>query len=108
VGLFDRVKDLLTSSDAERARSAPETAERSSGKASGMADQDGAGVEEQVDQVDPQAPAHEPRTHTVVRGDTLVAIAERYGVDWRHLAAANHLDNPDLIYPGQVFTVPDR
>ena len=47
------------------------------------------------------------RTYTVVRGDTLSAIGKKFGVNWRDIAAANNIANPDLIYPGQVFVIPN-
>lgn len=34
-------------------------------------------------------------------GDTLYSIAFRYGLDFRGLAAANHVSEPYRIYPGQ-------
>lgn len=40
----------------------------------------------------------------VVRpGDTLSAIGAAHGVSWRTIATMNHLRNPNLIFPGQVF-----
>lgn len=46
-------------------------------------------------------------THTVSSGDTLSAIADRYGVDLGTLKAANpSITNPDLIYPNQAINVP--
>ena len=42
----------------------------------------------------------------MVSGDTLSAIGERYGVSYQAIAQANGIENPDLIYPGQVFTIP--
>jgi lipoprotein NlpD len=36
-----------------------------------------------------------------VRGDTLYAIAWRYGLNYQNIAAWNHLRSPDLIYVGQ-------
>lgn len=56
-------------------------------------------------------PTPEPaaRTYTVVSGDTLWAIAERFygdGSKYRVIADASGVPNPDLIYPGQVLTVP--
>lgn len=45
-------------------------------------------------------------THTVVRGDTLWGIAEKYlgsGTKYTQLAAINDIPNPDLIYVGQVI-----
>lgn len=47
-------------------------------------------------------------TYTVVKGDTLSGIAERYNTTWQYLAEINHLENPNLIYPGQVLLVPKQ
>jgi LysM repeat protein len=58
------------------------------------------------------APAAEPeqaRTYTVVSGDTLWAIAERFygdGNKYPQIAEASGISNPDLIKPGQVLTIP--
>jgi LysM repeat protein len=55
----------------------------------------------------PAAPA--AQTYTVVRGDTLSAIAKRFygkASEYRKIASANNLANPDLIHPGQVLTIP--
>jgi len=55
----------------------------------------------------PAAPA--PRTYTVVSGDTLWAIAERFygdGSKYQQIADASGIANPDLIHPGQVLTIP--
>lgn len=50
------------------------------------------------------------RTYTVVKGDCLWSIAKRFygsGQDYKRLAAANpFIKNPNLIYPGQVLTIP--
>jgi LysM repeat protein len=51
------------------------------------------------------APAPLP-TVTVQPGDSLSAIGARTGRTWVQLAGYNHISNPDLIYPGQVITVP--
>ena len=55
-------------------------------------------------------PAPEPaRTYTVISGDTLWAIAERFygdGNKYQVIADASGVSNPDLIYPGQVLTIP--
>ena len=42
-----------------------------------------------------------PSNYRVVRGDTLYAIAWRYGIDYRKLANANRIAAPYHIYPGQ-------
>ena len=55
----------------------------------------------------PAAPA--AQTYTVVRGDTLSAIAKRFygkASEYRKIASANNIANPDLIHPGQVLTIP--
>lgn len=44
-----------------------------------------------------------PISYTVVRGDTLQAIAFRFGVDANSLARWNRLRNPDLIFVGQTL-----
>jgi len=57
----------------------------------------------------PPAPESAARTHTVVSGDTLWAIAERFygdGNKYQQIADASGIANPDLIYPGQVLTIP--
>ncbi len=51
------------------------------------------------------------RTHVVVPGDTLSALAARYLGDadrWPEIYAANRglIADPDLIYPGQELTIP--
>lgn len=50
-------------------------------------------------------------TYTVKKGDTLWAIAKSYyndGSKWSVIYNANKtkITNPNLIYPGQVFTIP--
>jgi hypothetical protein len=58
------------------------------------------------------APAPPPRTYTVVRGDCLWTIAQRYygnGAAWPKIYDANRskiTKSPNLIYPGQVFVIP--
>ena len=52
----------------------------------------------------------EPRSHTVVKGDTLWDLSETfYDTPWiwpRIWYANPPITNPDLIYPGQVFVIP--
>src|SRR5215204_3364973 len=56
--------------------------------------------------------ADREKTYTVVAGDTLSKIAKReYGdaSEWKRIYEANKdtIKNPDLIYPGQTFKIPD-
>ncbi|BBX82875.1 LysM peptidoglycan-binding domain-containing protein [Mycolicibacterium aubagnense] len=56
---------------------------------------------------EPEVPA--ARTYTVQSGDTLWAIAEQFygdGNRYPEIAGASGIDNPDLIQPGQLLTIP--
>jgi N-acetylmuramoyl-L-alanine amidase len=44
-------------------------------------------------------------TYTVKRGDTLSAIAKKYGVTVTALVNRNNLENPNKIYVGQVLKI---
>lgn len=44
-------------------------------------------------------------TYTVQSGDTLSAIAEKFGTSYSTLAALNNISNPNLIYVGQVLNL---
>ncbi|AEJ41348.1 LysM repeat-containing protein [Sulfobacillus acidophilus TPY] len=45
--------------------------------------------------------------YTVQKGDTLSAIAARYGISLAALEAANpQIKDPNLIYPGETITIP--
>ena len=46
-------------------------------------------------------------SHPVVKGDTMWKLAVKYQVGTSEIIAANpQISNPDLIYPGQVLTIP--
>lgn len=47
-----------------------------------------------------------PRSHTVKSGDTLYALAIRYGTTVAAIASANNLSNPNNIKVGQVLIIP--
>jgi LysM repeat protein len=49
------------------------------------------------------AAASIPATYTIVRGDTVSAIAARYGLSTAAVLAANGLGPRSLIFPGQVL-----
>lgn len=55
------------------------------------------------------APAPVPKTHTVAAGDSLSTIAAAENLEsWRPLWNVNpELTDPDIIYEGQVLTVPE-
>lgn len=58
---------------------------------------------------EPTPESEAPRTYTVVGGDTLWAISERFygdGSKYQVIADASGISNPDLIQPGQVLTIP--
>ncbi|HWQ51851.1 MAG TPA: flavocytochrome c [Terriglobales bacterium] len=42
-------------------------------------------------------------SYTVVPGDVLWKIAEKFGTDYKTLAAYNGIENPNLIFPGQII-----
>lgn len=54
----------------------------------------------------PSLPPASSTTYTVRRGDTLSAIALRYGVSMWTLASLNNIGNPSRIYVGQVLRIP--
>lgn len=59
----------------------------------------------------PRVPSHCPPgfsgRYTVVPGDTMFFVAQRFGVSLEALIAANpHITNPSLIFPGDVLCVP--
>jgi nucleoid-associated protein YgaU len=58
-----------------------------------------------------ETPKQSAATYTVVSGDSLSKIAKRHYGDaakWKQIYEANRdmIKNPDLIYPGQVLTLP--
>jgi murein DD-endopeptidase MepM/ murein hydrolase activator NlpD len=53
-----------------------------------------------------EQPAAQSFDYAVQPGDTVALIAHRYGVSADALAQANRLTNPNLIFVGQILTVP--
>lgn len=43
--------------------------------------------------------------YTIKRGDTLSSIANRYGTTVQEIVNINNIQNPNLIYPGQVIRI---
>jgi len=59
-----------------------------------------------VEQKRPTTGKEKPKTHTVVKGDTLWAIAKKYlgdGSKYTELAKLNNISNPNVIKIGQVI-----
>lgn len=50
-------------------------------------------------------PITQNSTYIVKRGDTLSSIARRYGVSVDYLVRINDIQNPNIIYPGQLLQV---
>ena len=44
-----------------------------------------------------------PKYYVVRPGDTILSIADRYGLELEELLALNNLENPNIIYPGQIL-----
>ena len=53
----------------------------------------------------PERPKTYVGTYTVQPGDTLSEIAARCGITVEHLAAINKIQNPNLIYAGEVLRI---
>lgn len=45
------------------------------------------------------------KTYIVKKGDTLGAIASKYGTTYKKIASDNHISNPNKIYPGQKLII---
>lgn len=48
------------------------------------------------------------QTYTIVRGDTLSGLAQRFDTTVAELVALNGIANPNLIYAGETIRVPNR
>ena len=44
-----------------------------------------------------------PRYYVVRPGDTVITIADRYGLELDDILSLNRLENPNIIYPGQIL-----
>jgi nucleoid-associated protein YgaU len=98
MGIFDRFKDNENKKDAK-----PDFSNVQSGGSSTAAP---------PATPPPVAVSGTARSYTVVKGDSLSKIAKREYGDankWRTIYEANRhlIKDPDLIYPGQLLTIPE-
>ena len=98
MGIFDRFKDNEDKKDAK-----PDFSNVQSGGSSTAAP---------PATPPPVAVSGTARSYTVVKGDSLSKIAKREYGDankWRTIYEANRdlIKDPDLIYPGQLLTIPE-
>lgn len=122
MGLLDDIKDNLFPDEQDKADKAQQEARDAANEAKKKADEakqaqaeadkaSGKSAPAQPTSAPKPAPA-EPvsapavKTYTVKKGDTLSEIGQRFGVSWHKIAEVNNIENPDLIYPGQVFKIP--
>lgn len=54
----------------------------------------------------PPPPPPQQRIYIVRSGDSVWIIAQKFGVSMESIIAANNLQNPNLIYPGQKLIIP--
>lgn len=66
---------------------------------------DYAEVQKLVNQIVAERDKKKAITYTVQRGDTLSAIARKYGTTVSKIVKDNGIKNPNLIYPGQKLTI---
>lgn len=56
--------------------------------------------------VEPQPPQRPTFRYTILRGDTLGALARCFGTTVEELVRLNNIQDPDLIYAGELLRVP--
>ncbi len=66
------------------------------------------GMEVQTEHTPPAQPfCPHGQIYTVMAGDSLFSIAQRFGISLQELVAANpQITNPDLIFPGELICIP--
>ena len=108
MGIMDKIFDKDDDKDKKKADFSDVRASSASGAPAARADF--SDVQSSSSTTAPRTYEQE-KTYTVVSGDTLSKIAKReYGSaeKWHAIYEANRdkIKNPDLIYPGQVLTLP--
>ena len=110
MGIMDKIFDKDDDKEKERKKADFSDVSASSASAAPAARADFSDVQSSSSTTAPRTYERE-KTYTVVSGDTLSKIAKReYGdaTKWQAIYQANRdkIKNPDLIYPGQVLTLP--
>jgi LysM repeat protein len=94
--------DLLASNRGAAAAQAPAASPHVQGKML-ESPEPGRQIQLQERQEEPRV----PRTYVVQRGDTLSAIAQRFGTTAEALARANNISDPRRLQVGQRLTIPE-
>jgi nucleoid-associated protein YgaU len=111
MGLFDKEGSIFGKEPEKKSGVRPDFSDASSGSTSPNARR--ADFSDVTSGESTSAPAASTgRTYTVKSGDSLSKIAKaHYGdaSEWKRIFEANKdkINNPDLIHPGQEFTIPD-
>ena len=118
MSLWDKLKDAITTDEAaEKAGLPSATAEEKAQADTARQEAEATAAQEAQFEADHKAEekaqkarqdAAAGEVYTVKAGDTLSGIGQRFGVDWREIARINDVDNPDMIFPGQKFTIPQK
>ena len=110
MGIMDKIFDKDKDDDKDRKKADFSDVSASSASATPAARADFSDVQSSSSTTAPRTYERQ-KTYTVVSGDTLSKIAKREYGDadkWHAIYEANRdkIKNPDLIYPGQVLTLP--
>jgi len=112
MGFLDNVRDALRDAVSTQASKRNETATKDDVAVddvdSTTADESATPPAPTEDAPEKREDTREPKfeTYTVKTGDTLSEIGARFGVSHLEIAKVNNIENPDLIFPGQVFRIP--
>jgi nucleoid-associated protein YgaU len=107
MGLFDR----MFNRDKDKKQGKPDFSNVQSGGGFSSVQSGGSSTAPSPATTAPTVASGAGRRYTVVQGDSLSRIAKHYYGDankWRTIYEANTdvIENPDLIYPGQSFKIP--
>ena len=112
MGIFDKAGDIFDgkSEDERKRGTSPSFSDVNAGSTS--SDKPAADFSDVTSGESTSAPVSGSRTYTVKSGDSLSKIAKAQYEDasqWKRIYEANRdkISNPDLIHPGQEFTIPD-